>query len=138
MSHVRTQLRQAAAAALASVAPVLVSRVYPVSAEDQLPVLLVYTNAEDIEGHTMGAFKRTVELVVEAVAKGPFVDDDLDTLAVGIEGALNRSTLGNLTRPLVPVTISVGMDTAATTIGRLRITYRAVYHTGFTAPEVAV
>ena len=138
MSHVRTQLRQAAAAALASVAPVSTSRVYPVE-QVELPALLCATRTpRRSTGGTMGAFERTVELVVECLAKGPFVDDDLDTLAAAVETAINRSTLGGLTRPLVPIKFAVSIETGNTTIGRLRMVYRAVYHTAFASPETAV
>ena len=137
MSHVRTQLRQAAVAALASVAPVSTSRVYPV-AELELPALFVYTNAETIEGGTMGVFARTVEIVVDCKAKGQFVDDDLDVLAAAVETALNRSTLGGLVRPLVPTEFAVSIETGSTTIGTLRMVYRAVYHTAFGSPQTAV
>ena len=49
MSHVRKQIRDATATALAGVATVYTSRVYPVQAAS-LPVILVYSGDEQIEG----------------------------------------------------------------------------------------
>ena len=114
------------------------TRVYPV-AEDELPILLVYLGDEEIEGHTMGgAIRRTAQLVVEIRAKGAFVDQDLEALLAGVETTLNRSTLGGLTRPLVPEGITMTVDATNTPIGTARVTYRAVYQTDFSNPQVAL
>jgi hypothetical protein len=137
MSHVRTQIRLAAAELLAGVAPVAVSRVYPL-AEDSLPILLVYLGDELIEGHTMGAFRRTADLVVEVRVKGPFMDDEMDTLIAGVERALNRSTLGDVVRPLVPTGIAITLQAGSVEIGTARVTFRAVYHTEYGNPEAAI
>jgi hypothetical protein len=137
MSHVRTQIREAAAAALAEVAPVSVSRVYPI-AEHELPVLLVSTNEEDIGGGMMGSFARALSLEVECVAQGTNVDMDLDALAVGVERALNHKTLGGLCRPMLPTRFDVRIEAGSVPIGRLRITYQVVYQTEWAEPEVAI
>lgn len=138
MSHVRTQIRQAAAAALAGLpATVSTSRAYPLD-EAELPALLVSTNAEDIEGGTMGAFRRTLELIVTAVARGSYVDDDLDALAVSVETALNRNTLGGLVVPLGPIRVETTFETGSAVIGRLAMTFRAIYFTEFDNPQEAL
>jgi hypothetical protein len=134
MSHVRTQIRQATAAALAGIAPVSVSRVWPV---EDLPVLLVYTNDEEIEGGTIGAYQRTVDLVIEICAKGETYDDDLDALLVLVEQALNKSKLGGLCKPLALTEIRITVEQAASMIGRAKVTYRAIYFTEHSTPDTA-
>ena len=134
MSHARTQIRAAAVAALEGVAPVSASRVYPID-EAELPVLLVWTNAEEITGGTHGAYARELTLIVEAVARGGTVDDDLDTLLVGVEKALARNTLGGLCKPLAPTAIDINIETGSALIGRARTTFRVTYYTPFGNPE---
>lgn len=136
MSHVRAQIRAAAVAALSGVAAeVSVSRVYPLQ---DLPAVLVYTNAEEITGGTLGAYQRTLDLVIEIVAKGEFYDDDLDALIVSVERALNQSKLGGLSKPLAPTGITITTDAGSTPIGRARMTYRAIYYTEHATPETAL
>jgi hypothetical protein len=137
MSHVRTQIRQAAVAALDGIAAVSASRVYPI-AEADLPVLLVWTNDEEITGGTHGAYARELTLAVEAVARGGFVDDDLDALLVSVENALTRSTLGGLCKPLSMTRIEISIEAGSTPIGRARATFRALYYTQFGNPESAL
>lgn len=136
MSHVRTQIRDAASALLTGIAAVSVSRVYPVN-ERELPALLVSTESETISAATLNLYLRQLELVVECVTQGPNVDTDLDALAAQVEAVLNRNTLGGLCRPLLPLRFDLRIDIGSTTIGRLRMTYLAAYHTAFSAPEVA-
>jgi hypothetical protein len=134
MSHVRTQIRQAAVAALDGIAPVSASRVYPI-AEDELPVLLVWTNDEDISGGTHGAYARELTLVVEAVARGGFVDDELDLMLVGVERALARNSLGGLCKPIMPTSIQITIEAGSAPIGRARASFRATYYTPVGNPE---
>jgi hypothetical protein len=137
MSHVRTQIRAAAVDALAGVAPVSASRVYPI-AEADLPVLLVWTNEEEITGGTHGAYARELTLIVEAVARGALVDDDLDALLVGVEKALARNPLGGLCKPLTPTAIDISIEAGSAPIGRARTSFRATYYTSFGNPESAL
>jgi hypothetical protein len=138
MSHVRTQIRDAAVAALAPVAAtVSVSRVYPV-ADGELPALLVSTNGEQITGGLMGAYARSMDLVVECVVKGVDVDSDLNALAAAVEAILNHDRLGGLCKPLEPTSFDVTLDTGAVPIGRLRMNYVATYYTEFKVPGVAL
>lgn len=138
MSHVRTQIRDATVTALAGVGEVFATRTIPVEST-ALPVVLVYTNSEDIARLAVGVYVRTLELVVEIVARGRTVDDDLDAKIVLAETALNGNGLGGLCRPLVPVSIVVDVETAGELpIGRARMTYSAVYQTAHTSPEASV
>ena len=137
MSHVRKQIRDAAASALASLGGVHTSRVYPVQ-PDELPVLLVYTADEQIEGN-LSAMDRRLELVVECVAQGESVEDELDTLLAGVEQALDDSTLGGVVVSLMPTSISVILSAEGSApIGRTRITYEALYRTSFADPETSI
>lgn len=136
MSHVRTQIRQAAAAALESVAAVETSRVYPL-AEAELPILLVYTNGEEIESLDLQTLDRRLELVVDCYARD--IGDSLDALLAGVESALNDNELGGLTRPLRPSRIEmIASAEGSAPIGRLRLTYEAHYATSFADPETSL
>jgi hypothetical protein len=138
MSHVRKQIRDAAVAALASLGGVHATRTVPVD-QAELPVILVYTNSEQIERMAVGLYARTLELVVEIVAKGRAVDDELDGLLVSVEPLLNANRLGGLCRPLVLNSISVDVDASGETpIGRARVTYSAVYQTAHADTETSV
>jgi hypothetical protein len=137
MSHVRTQIRAAAVAALSGIALVSTARVYPV-AEGELPVLLVRTDGEEITGGTHGAHARELALIVEAVARGGFVDEDLDALLVQVETALVRNTLGGLCKPLALISIDPSFEAGSTIVGRARMSFRATYYTPFGNPESAL
>jgi hypothetical protein len=138
MSHVRQQIRAATVAALAPIGGVFASRTIPIESPE-LPVILVYTNDETIDRATMGAYQRSLNIVVEIVEKGRSVDDDLDALIVRVEDYLNDSKLGGLCKPLAPTGIDVTVDVIGNTpIGRAKITYRVTYFTHFSNPETAV
>lgn len=137
MSHVRTQARAAIAAALAPIGhPVHTSRVYPVQLDD-LPVLLVYSGAEAIDGQ-MDALERAYEVHVEAIVSGDNYESTLDALLVQIEEALTGS-LSNLVLSAMPTEIetSAGAE-GSTPIGRLRATFRVHYRTTYTDPETSI
>lgn len=141
MSHVRTQIRTAAAAALGSIAPVSVARVYKLDSLD-LPHLLVETNNEEFtepgEG-PMGALHRSLELVVTAVAAGDNVDEQLDDLIIGVEEALSGSTLGGVAVVIMPRQIEFTLSgDGAKPIGRARFTFEAVYRTSYSDPETSI
>lgn len=93
--HVRRQLRDAVAAAVTGLAT-SGARVYTESArimQDQhLPGLKIYTGdeaGEDETIHSPSVRARTVELVVECVAKAESgMDDTLDQMALEVEQAL--------------------------------------------------
>lgn len=137
MSHVRTQIRRAAVAALTGLAPVKEGLDWPL-AEEGIPLILVSTRDEELERGSLDAYSRTLDLVVEAVAKGPFVDDGLDALISTIEAALNQSKLGGLCKPLLLKSIAVTTERGAQLIGRARMTYRCVYFTSQTNPASAI
>jgi hypothetical protein len=129
VSHVRTQIRQALVAALVPLGhPVYASRVYPVALEE-LPVLLVYSGGEEIEGDFTET-ARSYTVVVEAIATGADHEDTLDGLLVGIEKALPASL------SLIPTQIEVSASAEGSTpIGRLIVTLVTQYRTSYTDPE---
>jgi hypothetical protein len=138
MSHVRKQIRDAAVAALSPVGGVYATRTVPIEIAE-LPVLLVYTNSEEVERLALDIYGRTLELVVEIVAKGRAVDDDMDALLATIEPLLNANRFGGLCRPLILDSISVSVDaTGETPVGRARVAYSAVYQTAHTDAETSV
>jgi hypothetical protein len=135
MSHVRTQIRNAAAAALSGIgASVHVTRVWPV-AETELPAVLVYTNGEAIEQEQFGGLVRRLNLVAEVVVQGADLDDAMDSVLVEVEQALGVG-LGALVTDLVPSSVEVSTSTEGSApIGRLRLAYEATYRTAFADPE---
>lgn len=131
MSHVRKQIREAVATALGAVATTYVSRVWPVE-QGNLPVLLVYSGAEQIEGEPY-AMDRRYAVVVEAIAEGN--DDALDDLLVGIETGLTGD-LGGLVVHMQPVSVEITNSAEGSApIGRARITYEALYRTSYADPQ---
>lgn len=137
MSHVRTQIREAAASALSALGAVSVSRAFSFS-DSEVPVYLVSTDAEDIEGGTHGAYRRTLTVIVECVAKGATVDTELDAMVSSVEQTLNRSTLGGLCKPMLLTSLRVQIEPGAVPIGRLRMEYAVLYFTEYTSPEAAI
>lgn len=93
--HVRTQLRDAVAAALTGLtttaANVFASRVYPVQ-DDALPCLLVYTDVDEVVERTAHAPASTtiaVDVMVRGLAKvNTDLDDTLDTILKEVQTAL--------------------------------------------------
>lgn len=137
MSHVRTQIRDAAATALAGVGTVIKSRVYPVS-EDALPVLLVYADNETITLTDLRSLERNLSLVVECVVQAADLDTALDPLLVGVETALTANTLGGIVLRLLPAQLDVTLSgEGAAPIARARLTFEALYRTSITDPETS-
>lgn len=136
MSHVRTQIRNAVAAELAGIAPVHVARVYPVDEAD-LPVLLVYTNGEQLTGDTFGNLARSLEVVVEIVAQTAALDDAMDALLAQVEQALAGGLAMATSFLPTEIDVTTSADGSAP-IGRLRLTYEATYRTSFADPETSL
>ena len=136
MSHARTQIRKKAAELLAPVAPVHCTRVLPIE-QASLPVLLVSTATEEIEGQ-FGVLDRRLELIVEAVTATQPVDDALDALIVEIESALTGDLEG-LVASCNPASIEVSAsDEGNTLMGRARVIFSVVYRTAYADPETSV
>lgn len=136
MSHVRQQIRDAVIAALADLGGVHKSRFYPIQ-PDELPVYLVYSGGEEIEGQ-FDALERTYSVVIEVVADGQWLDETLDDCLASIETRVT-GTLSGLVLSFTPVSISTsGSVEGAKPIGRLRVTYEAVYRTSFTNPAISI
>lgn len=93
MSHVRTSIRAAVAAALTGLATtgsrVYQSRMRPVG-DGQMPCLLITTNDERIEATTTtsGPQDRLLEVAVRGFAMGATVDATLDQIALEVETAM--------------------------------------------------
>jgi hypothetical protein len=143
MSHVRTQIRAAAATALATLGGVHVSRVHPIEPQE-LPVYLVYTTAEtaDYGGEfgSLSALERRLQLVIEIVATADDLDLALDAGMASVEARIGADiTLGGLCTQclLTAIEISTSVEGAAP-IGRARMTYEAIYRTSIVNPETAL
>ncbi len=142
MAHMRTQIRQAAQAALTGLptsgARVFVNRVHELRAAD-LPCLLVQTGDEpqiDLYDVAGVAQQRQLLFTVRAIAKAVAgLDDTLDQMLLEAETALALSNLGGLVKRLelkaVAASQSDALDTPA---GELSATWLATYITPTTNP----
>lgn len=136
MTHARTQIRNAVAAALATTATaganVFASRTDALSPEE-LPALLVETGSEQIEHDDFGRYQtRRVEIFVRAVARaGVGVDAVVDGIAAEVETAIQAAgSLGGLIKGAAQL---VGIDTyfagADSPTGESVLRYAALYLT---------
>lgn len=103
MSHVRAQIRAAAAADLTGLpttgARVVPSRVFPPGAADHAPALGVYALGEGLESDGVDLagtlVPRVLDLGIEIrVPHGPAWDDTIDQAAAEVEAALWASVYG--------------------------------------------
>lgn len=140
MTHVRTQIRRAAVNALEGIdATVYASRVLPLE-EAELPALLVYTNAEQIETEGVGSLDRMLDLVVDAKAQSTDIDTDLDNLVADVESAIAADpTLGGLVIDCLPASVEISISAeGAQLTGVARISFVARYRTTAIDPETAI
>ena len=146
MSHVRRQLREAAAAAVTGLATtqsrVFQSRVYPLRDAD-LPCLLVSTDEERIDAGNAamgGELERELTLTVRGVAKANAdLDDTLDAIAEQIEPVMNGATLGGKAKKCLLTAINVGMDDVLEKpVGSISLEYRITYFTSPAQPGTAL
>ena len=103
MAHKRAQIKARIQTVLTGLATtgsnVFLSRTYPIATSD-LPGLLIYANSESIERLEIGIQnrqQRTLDLSIEAVAKGNTAESTLDQVTVEVEEAMaNDQTLNGL------------------------------------------
>jgi len=103
MAHKRAQIKARVQTVLTGLATtgnnVFLSRTYPIATTD-LPGLLIYANSESIERLEIGIQnrqQRTLDLSIEAIAKGNTAESTLDTITVEVEEAMgNDQTLNGL------------------------------------------
>ena len=103
MAHKRAQIKARIQTVLTGLATtgsnVFLSRTYPIATSD-LPGLLIYANSESIQRLEIGIQnrqQRTLDLSIEAVAKGASAESTLDTITVEVEEAMaNDQTLNGL------------------------------------------
>jgi len=137
MSHVRTQIRAAVAAGITSLGNVTTSRVYPAK-ESALPAYQVSTGNETVEGQTQW-LDRTLDVIVDCVARADDLDSALDTCIAAVETLLGEQTLGGLAVHLVLTGIEITQSgEGSAPIGRARLTYQAMYRTAFSNPATSI
>lgn len=144
MSHVRQQIREAAAAALTGLtttgARVFQSRIRPLRDAD-LPCLLVNTDEETIDGATIaGMLERTLTLQIRAVAKvADDLDDTLDTMLAEVEVALATQTLGGRAKNIELTKIEIELnDDLEKPVGIATASYQVSYYTAAGIPGTAI
>jgi hypothetical protein len=141
MAHVRQQIRDAVATAIAgNGVTVEKSRQWPIN-ESEFPRYLVYSLREQMDESqsTRNGLMRNLEIVVEAVilANPATVDTALDTHAIYLETALNYSTLtGKVLKTVLRSSdILLNSDSDAL-MGILTLTFDVTYRSLPTNPEV--
>ena len=140
-THVRRQIREAAASVLAALSTtgtrVSQSRMRP-RADAALPALLIETNEESISPHSIGAqLQRDLTLTVRGVAKATSdVDDTLDAIALEVETALAAApTLGGLSSQTALQRITVDFDDSTDKpVGVIALDYQVTYFTNAGSP----
>lgn len=141
MAHVRKQIRDAAATALAGLVTtgsnVFPSLTYNLS-DSQIPGLKIFTTNDRFRDFLTVDYPRRVEreldLIIEGYAKvNDIVDDTLDAIGVEVENTLsaenaNNDNLNGLTKDLYFDSAYIPLDNAENTIGMIRMTFKAIYN----------
>lgn len=145
MSHVRQQIREAAATALTgqtlAVNDVFSSFVYPSEGND-LPLIHVRIDSEESEQAAMGGLlTRLVTLLITAVADGDErdLDNTLDTLAAEIESIIGGNTFSSAAKQ----TVLIGTEVERSADGKrptaaITLSFAVVYHTDEQDGEIAL
>lgn len=142
MSHARTQIRKAVAAALANAqsvpATVYASRVHKLEPAD-VPYALVYTTEEASDRYSMDADlwrEVTVRVVLVVRALDSF-DDDADALAAAVESVLaSDAVLAALVKSLVLRSTEIEYaGSQDVPVGTLTLEFNAAYATAASNPE---
>ena len=146
MSHVRQQIREAAASALIAADTGARDNVYSslvfASEQQQLPLIHVHIEEEESELVTLGGtLMRTAALQVTATASADEydIDNELDTLAAEIEAAIGGNTFSGITKQ----TVLTGTELSRATEGSrptaaITLTFSVEYHTDDSNAEVAL
>lgn len=146
MPHVRRQIREAAAAALAGLpstgSRVFQSRIHTLRDPD-LPCLLVNTDDERIEAENAvmgGELTREMKLTVRGVVKATAnLDDALDAIAEEVEPVLIGATFGNLVKRCTLDSIKVDMDDVLEKpAGVITLEFTTLYFTTPASPGTAL
>lgn len=145
MSHVRQQIREAAASAITGLTTtgtrVYQSRVRPLS-DASLPCLMVTTNDETVEVltvHGPAQLDRRLTLTVDAIAKATSnLDDTLDTMIAEVETVLGNTTLSGKVKSLVLQSVGISIEQGEKPAGRASMQFEANYMTVANAPSTAI
>lgn len=146
MSHVRQQIREAAATLLTGLtstgARVYQSRIYTLRDTD-LPCLLITT--DDEQDVTLGlneyaAQERSLQLSIRCVSKQVAdLDDKLDTMLAEVETAIGNQTLGGKAKTLQLESITIEMsDELEKPVGIATAVFRITYYTATGTPATAL
>jgi hypothetical protein len=150
-NHVRTQIRDAAVTAMGSLSTVTSSNIFKARPDEhdlqtsQLPAIIVYTDAEDVEAGTLNQsgrrLIRTMQLMVRGLVKATGdTDATLDTINKEVEAALasDPTFVGKAKDCLL---IRVEKDRNAEgekPIAHVEMTFEVEYHTAAGVPDVAL
>lgn len=146
MTHVRQQIREAAATAIIAAdtdarSEVYSSLVYPTESQ-VLPLIHVHTDSEESDLVTLGGtIERIVTLTVTGVldAGEADLDGDIDTLAAQIEAAIGGNTFSSAAKQ----TVLVGTEIERSAEGSrptaaVSLNFAVTYHTDDADGETAL
>ena len=146
MTHIRSQIRAAAKAALVGgtvpATSIFTGRAHPVD-EKKLPAWRVFIPGEASQPLEIGSPRevgRVERLVLEGFAAGTEADDDLDALAVEAEVRLSADlTLGGLAKDIHLVSTEFTFSgEGRKTMGLMALSFDVTAHTLDTDPETAL
>jgi hypothetical protein len=136
MSHKRAQIKARIQTVLTGLATtgsnVFLSRTYPIATSD-LPGLLIYANSESIQRLEIGIQnrqQRTLDLSIEAIAKGNTAESTLDQVTVEVEEAMaNDQTLNRLAIDSQITDTSIRQASAESEFFIATLRYEVLYRT---------
>jgi len=136
MAHKRAQIKSRVATVLTGLATtgsnVFLSRTYPIATTD-LPGLLIYANSESIQRLEIGIQnrqQRTLDLSIEAIAKGNTAESTLDQVTVEVEEAMaNDQTLNGLATDSQITDTSIRQASAESEFFIATLRYTVLYRT---------
>lgn len=142
MAHLRTSIRNNVTATCTGLTTtgnnVFESRIYP-NELSKLPLLNIYSNSETSELLNIGKIDRTVEIVVEGIAKATNnVDELLDTIAKEVEVALhNDLTRGGFAKETFLTSTEFDLEKSGNQpLAVVKLTFNVQYITTKNNPEV--
>ena len=144
MTHVRQQVREAAATALrgnTAVGNDVYSTLVNAAERDTLPLIFVRVDDEESELSGLGGkLTRTATLVVSALveAEEQNLDNELDSLAAEIESIIGGNRFSGLTKQTVLTETEFERSEGARPTAAISLSFAVVYHTDESDGESAL
>ncbi len=139
MAHLRSQIRDAVATAIAAIGPtVKKSRAYAINNTGSVQYFVHTFGVERVVQRTSSQMLRELPVTIEVLAFDDvdILDDTLDAHCVAIEALISNNKLSGLVRDLTLDTTETDVDgTGEVPAGIARMTFTALYGTTEADPE---